>query len=139
MRMSLKRNCITISIKPTLSAPRHRRFWQLGSWYMCSWYTRRCFPASIRNNVVGKNVESYIKKEILNRVSAFQNYQIFSDVIAERTKPANENREPIKSDLKNSVIVFRLWRHHDHAEWRKRVSSSSRPLHSLACFIHLAW
>ena len=24
--------------------------------------------------------------------------------------------------------MFRLWRHDDHAEWRKRVSSSSRPL-----------
>ena len=35
--------------------------------------------------------------ELVNRVSAFQNYQNFSDVIAERPKPASENSEPIKS------------------------------------------
>ena len=38
------------------------------------------------------------KMEPVNRVSAFQNYQIFSDVIAERTKQASENSEPIKSE-----------------------------------------
>ena len=36
--------------------------------------------------------------EIVNRVSAFQNYQIFSNVIAERQKPASENSELIKSE-----------------------------------------
>ena len=35
----------------------------------------------------------------------------------------------------NSAIVFRLWRYDDHAECRKQVGLSSRPLHSLACFM----
>ena len=34
----------------------------------------------------------------VNRVSAFQNYQFFSDAIAERPKPAKENSESIKSE-----------------------------------------
>ena len=75
--------------------------------------------------------------EIVNRVSAFQNSHNSSDVIAERTKQASENSEPIKIEL-NSVIVFGLWRHDDHAEWRKRVSSSSRPMNALIRFINLA-
>ena len=54
--------------------------------------------------------------EIVNGVSVFQNYQKFFDVIAEGTKQASENGEPIRSEYKNSVIVFRLWRRADHAE-----------------------
>ena len=38
------------------------------------------------------------KMEIVNRVSAFQNYQNFSDIIPEKPKPASENSEPIKSE-----------------------------------------
>ena len=38
------------------------------------------------------------KMEIVNRVSAFQNYQNLSDVIGERPKPASENSKPIKSE-----------------------------------------
>ena len=38
------------------------------------------------------------KMEIVNRVSAFHNYQVFPDVIAVRTKQASENSEPIKSE-----------------------------------------
>ena len=34
--------------------------------------------------------------EIVNRVSAFQKYQNFSAVIAERPKQVSENSEPIK-------------------------------------------
>ena len=37
------------------------------------------------------------KMAIVNRFSAFQNYQN-SNVIAERPKPQNENSEPIKSE-----------------------------------------
>ena len=48
--------------------------------------------------------------EIVNRVSAFWNYQNFSNVIAEKPKPASENCEPIKQ------LLFRLWRHDDRAE-----------------------
>ena len=40
--------------------------------------------------------------EIANSVSAFQSYRNFSDVIAERTKQASENSEPIKSENKLS-------------------------------------
>ena len=72
--------------------------------------------------------------EIVNRVSAFQNYQSLPDVIAEWPKSASENSEPISEYIKLRD-VFRLWRHDDHAEWRKEVSSSIRSLHSLACFI----
>ena len=36
--------------------------------------------------------------EIVNRVSAFLNYQNFSDVTAEKPKPASENGEPLKSE-----------------------------------------
>ena len=35
--------------------------------------------------------------EIVNRVSVFQNYQNFSDVIAEVANQAGEDSEPIKS------------------------------------------
>ena len=42
----------------------------------------------------------------------------------------------IKADKQNSVIVFQLSCLHDHADWRKRVSSSSLPLSSHACFIY---
>ena len=56
------------------------------------------------------------KMEIVNRVSAFQNYQKLSDVIADRPKPASENSERLKASKWNSVIVFRLWRHDDHAD-----------------------
>ena len=69
----------------------------------------------------------------ISRVSAFQNYHNFFDVIAERPKPVIETSEPIKMSKWNSVITFRLWRHDDHADSRNRVSSSSRPLHSLTC------
>ena len=36
--------------------------------------------------------------EIVNRLSTFQTYQNFSDVMAETTKRASENSEPIKSE-----------------------------------------
>ena len=39
------------------------------------------------------------KIELENRVLAFQNYQNFSDVIAERPKPASENSEPKKNRM----------------------------------------
>ena len=38
--------------------------------------------------------------EVVNRVSASQNYQNISNVIAERPKPASENSEPMKSEYK---------------------------------------
>ena len=50
--------------------------------------------------------------EIMNRVSAFQNYQNFSDVIAKRPKLASENsEEPIKSEYKisDSFSVMSSW------------------------------
>ena len=51
--------------------------------------------------------ESYIKMEIEDSASTFQNYQSFSDVIAERPMSAGENSEPIKSEeVKLSGIVF---------------------------------
>ena len=56
------------------------------------------------------------KMEIANGVSAFQNYQHFSDVMAERPEPGSANSEPMKSEYKNSEILYRLWRHVDHAE-----------------------
>ena len=34
--------------------------------------------------------------EIVNRVSAFEKYENFSDILAERTKQASENSGPIK-------------------------------------------
>ena len=34
--------------------------------------------------------------EPMNRISVFQNYQNFSDIIAERPKLAQKNSEPIK-------------------------------------------
>ena len=36
--------------------------------------------------------------EIVNHVSAFENYQNFSNVIAERPKPGSEKSEPIKNE-----------------------------------------
>ena len=49
------------------------------------------------------------KLDPVNRVSAFQNHQRFSDVIAERSKRASE-----LASEKNSVIVFWLQRRDDH-------------------------
>ena len=52
----------------------------------------------------------------MNRVSAIQSSQNPSDVIAERTKKANGNIEPIEKRV-ISAIVFRLWfRYVDHSE-----------------------
>ena len=73
--------------------------------------------------------------EIVNHVSAFENYQNFSNVIAERPKPGSEKSEPIKKRIENWMIVFRLGRHDDHSEYTKRVSSSILALHSPALFI----
>ena len=36
--------------------------------------------------------------EIVNLISAFQNFQNFSDVIAKATKPASANSKPIKNE-----------------------------------------
>ena len=44
--------------------------------------------------------------EIVNRVSAFQNYQNFSDVTAERPKSSSENGESIKIKLCDCVSVM---------------------------------
>ena len=44
--------------------------------------------------------------EISNDPSAFQNYQIVSDVIAERTKHAMEISELIKNEIKLNGIIF---------------------------------
>ena len=43
-------------------------------------------------------LQDLYKMEIVNHVSVFQNYQNFSDVIAERPKLASENSQPIKSE-----------------------------------------
>ena len=72
---------------------------------------------------------------LLKTISSLLTSKNSSDVIAEKPKPASENSEPIKSEyikLSNS-LGYRP--HDDHAERRKRVSSSTLPLHSLACFI----
>ena len=45
------------------------------------------------------------KMEIVNRVSTSQNSHDSSDVIAERTKQASENSEPIKMRVKLSDSV----------------------------------
>ena len=49
-----------------------------------------------------KTFKSFIsflyKMEIVNRVSAFQNYQNFSRVIAEETKPASDDSQSTKSE-----------------------------------------
>ena len=44
--------------------------------------------------------------EIVNRASAFQNYQNFSDVIAKRTKPASENSKPIENEWRKLSDCF---------------------------------
>ena len=36
--------------------------------------------------------------EIVNRVSALQNYQSFSEIVAERPKPASENSDSMQND-----------------------------------------
>ena len=51
------------------------------------------------------------------------NYQNFSNVIAQGTKQESKNCKPIKASKSNAVVVFRLWRHDDHAGCR----SHSRP------------
>ena len=43
-------------------------------------------------------LQDLYKMEIVNHVSVFQNYQNFSDVIAERPKLASENSQPIKTE-----------------------------------------
>ena len=45
------------------------------------------------------------KIELVNRVSFFQNYPKFSDVIAERTKKASENGAPVRKQLELSDCV----------------------------------
>ena len=73
--------------------------------------------------------------EMVNRVSAFRNYQNFSDVITERPKPVSENGEPIKID-EIKVTALRLRRHGDHSDWRKRGRHQVvRYIHSPALFI----
>ena len=37
------------------------------------------------------------------------------------------------------MSVLRLRRHDNHAEWTKRMTSSSRPRQSLSCFINSRW
>ena len=58
----------------------------------------------------------------MNRVSAFQEYQFFSDVIAERPKPASENSEPIRNRVKLSDCVSGMMiRLNEESEWVHQV------------------
>ena len=49
---------------------------------------------------LGANILDSIlnEMEMVNRVSAFQNYQNYSDVIPERPKPASWNCEPTENE-----------------------------------------
>ena len=60
--------------------------------------------------------------EIVNSVSAIQNYPSCSDVLAER--------------LKQGSGAASQKRVSEHVEGRNAVSSLRGPLHSLVCFIH---
>ena len=55
--------------------------------------------------------------ELVNRVSAFQNSPIFSDVIVEKKQRKRiETGESIKTVRINSAIRFRLCRENNHVE-----------------------
>ena len=66
------------------------------------------------------------KMDLVNRFSALKTIKIFLTSLPKggsQVKIASQ-----KKRVRNSLIAFRLRRHDDHAEWRKRVSSSSRQL-----------
>ena len=73
--------------------------------FTCSSRIEKIFkllPNRMRSAVItgAQVIESPIlyKMDMVNRVSAFQNYHNFSDVIAEQTKQASEKSEPLKSE-----------------------------------------
>ena len=68
--------------------------------------------------------------ELVNRVSASGNYQIFSGVIAEAMKQASENSEPMKSAYRkpgDSFSVMASW-------WSCRIKKASEFIKSSATF-----